>query len=127
MRLIKLIRPFSRPPTSSRKMTCATSGAPRAPLVTFAGSGGRLGAARILIGRPRCSLHGSQRRSERQLTQALRNVRPDQVGEGKRQPLPQLNEQAVPGIERVYFGHAFAPDPTCAWWGGVRGPTPRFF
>src|ERR1700675_5139170 len=44
------------------------------------------------------------------LAQALDDVRADQVGERQGQSPPQLDEQAVPRVERVQFGHALASD-----------------
>jgi hypothetical protein len=42
------------------------------------------------------------------LTQALYDIRTDQIGE--RQPLPQLDKQSIIRIKQIGFGYAFVFD-----------------
>jgi len=44
------------------------------------------------------------------LSQISRDERADPDSERQRQLLPQLDEQAVSGVERVVLGRAFSPD-----------------
>src|SRR5690349_16522033 len=125
MRLSRLTSPFSSPPTSSRKMTCATRGGSRPALVISSG----MGSDDYFLERPvqRTCIWLCDRASKtRPLTQASRDVRPDPVGERQRQALPQLDEQAVFRIERIQLGYALASDQPVLVVQGLRLESPVF-